>query len=73
MHIRVCASRKSEIDTYSDRNSSSESKKSELAIHTLLVDTRAGYLDREVYQNPDSDRCLFRVRKSSITRQMAWR
>ena len=34
-------SRNSEIDTYSDRNSSSESEMSELAIHTLLVETRA--------------------------------
>ena len=30
------------IDTYSDRNSSSGSDMSELAIHTLLVETRAG-------------------------------
>ena len=32
------------IDTYSDRNSSSEL--AELAIHTLLVETRARDLDR---------------------------
>ena len=44
------------IDTYSDRNSSSGSELSELAIHTLLVETRARDLDREVYQDPDSDR-----------------
>ena len=31
----------SEMDTYSDRNSSSGSELSELAIHTLLVETRA--------------------------------
>ena len=31
---------------------------SELAIHTLLVETRARDLDREVYQEPDSDRYL---------------
>ena len=31
---------------------------SELAIHTLLVETRARDLDREVYQDPDSDRYL---------------
>ena len=30
----------------------------ELAIHTLLVETRARDLDREVYQDPDSDRYL---------------
>ena len=34
-------SRNSGIDTYSDRNSSTGSELSELAIHTLLVDTRA--------------------------------
>ena len=48
-------SRNSGIDTYSDRNSSSGSELSELAIHTLLVDTRERDLDREVYQDPDSD------------------
>ena len=46
------------IDTYSDRNSSSGSELSELAIHTLPVETRARDLDREVYQDPDSDRYL---------------
>ena len=51
-------SRNTRIDTYSDRNSSSESELSELAIHTLLVETRARDLDREVYQDPDSDRYL---------------
>ena len=51
-------SRNSGIDTYSDRNSSSGSELSELAIHTLLVETRARNLDREVYQDPDSDRYL---------------
>ena len=51
-------SRNSRMDTYSDRNSSSESELSELAIHTLLVETRARDLDREVYQDRDSDRYL---------------
>ena len=51
-------SRNSGIDTYSDRNSSSGSELSELAIHTLLVETRARDLDREVYQDPDSYRYL---------------
>ena len=51
-------SRNSGIDTYSGRNSSSGSKLSELAIHTLLVETRARDLDREVYQDPDSDHYL---------------
>ena len=48
-------SRNSGIDTYSDRNSSSGS---DLAIHTLLVETRARNLDREVYQDHGSDRYL---------------
>ena len=51
-------SRNSGIDTYSDRNSSSGSEPSELAIHTLLVETRARDRDREVYQDPHSDRYL---------------
>ena len=51
-------SRNSGIDTYSDKNSSSGSELSELAIHTLLVETRARDLDREVHQDPDSDRYL---------------
>ena len=51
-------SRNSGINTYSDRNSSSGSDMSELAIHTLLVETRARDLDREVYQDPGSDRYL---------------
>ena len=51
-------SRNSGIDTYSDRNSSSGSELSELAIHTLPVETRARNLDREVYQDADSDRYL---------------
>ena len=36
------SSRNSGIDTYSDRNSSSGLELSKLAIHTLLVETRAG-------------------------------
>ena len=51
-------SRNSGIDTYSVRNSSSGLELSELAIHTLLVETRARDLDREVYQDTDSDRYL---------------
>ena len=51
-------SRNSGIDIYSDRNSSSGSELSELAIHTLLVETRARDLDREMYQDPGSDRYL---------------
>ena len=34
------------------------SELSELAIHTLLVESRARDLDREMYQDPDSDRYL---------------
>ena len=56
-------SRNSGTDTYSDRNSSSGSELSELAIHTLLVETRARDLDREVYQDPDSDRYLIPVER----------
>ena len=44
--------------TRSQRNSISGSELSELAIHTLLRKTRARDLDREVYQDPDSDRYL---------------
>ena len=51
-------SRNSGIDTYSERNSSSGSELSELAIHTLQAETRARDLDREVYQDPDKDRYL---------------
>ena len=51
-------SRNSVIDTHSDTNSSSGLELSELAIHALLVETRARNLDREVYQDPDSDRYL---------------
>ena len=51
-------SRNSGIDTYSDRNSSSGSQLSEQAIQTLLVETRARDLDREIYHDPDSDRYL---------------
>ena len=42
------SSRNSSMDTYSDRDSSSGSELSELAIHTLLVETHARDLDREV-------------------------
>ena len=52
------SSRNSGINTYSDRNSSSGLDMSELATRTLLVETRARHLDREVYQDPDSDRYL---------------
>ena len=52
------SSRNSSMDTYSDRNSSSGSELSEIAIHTLLVETGVRDLDRDVYQDPDSDRYL---------------
>ena len=51
-------SRESETDTYSERNSSTGSDLSELAIHTLVVETRARDLDKEEYQEPDNDRYL---------------
>ena len=49
------SSRNLSMDTYSDRDSSSGSELSELAIHTLLVETHARDLDREVYKDPDSE------------------
>ena len=52
-------SRKSETGTYSDRNQSTGSDASELAIHTLLVETRGRDLDRELHRDPDSDCYLF--------------
>ena len=57
------SSRNSSMDTYSDRNSSSGSELSELAIHKLLVETHARDLDREVYQDPDSDRYLIPIER----------
>ena len=54
-------SRNSRIDTYSDtgsQNWSTGSQLSELAIHTLMVETRARDLDRELNQDPDSDHYL---------------
>ena len=47
-------------DTYSDKNSSTGSAFSEIAIHTLLVETRARDLDRKLHQDPDSDHYLLR-------------
>ena len=52
------SSRNLSMDTYSDRDSSSGSELSELAIHTLLVETHARDLDREVYKDSDSNRYL---------------
>ena len=49
-------SRNSGTDTYSVRNSSTGSELSELAIHALLVEIRATDLERELHQDPDSDR-----------------
>ena len=58
------------IDLYSDMNSSTGSELSEIAIQTLLVETRARDLDREVYQHPDSDRYLVSAKQSSTTHPM---
>ena len=66
-------SRNSGIDNYSDRNSSSRLELSDLAIHTLLVETRARDLDREVYQDPDSDRYSYQLKELLTTRQMTWK
>ena len=35
--------------------------------------TRARDLDREVYQDPDSDRYLIQVKESLITQRMIWK
>ena len=66
-------SRKSGIDTYSDKNSSSGSELSELAIHTLLVAARARDLDRDVYQDPDSDHTSYQVTEFLTTQLMIWK
>ena len=60
-------SRNSEIDTYSDKFSNTGSELSEIAIHTLLVETPARYLDRELYQDPESDRYLVPGERASDT------
>ena len=62
--------RNSGIDTYSDRNSSLGSELSKLAIHTLLVQTRARDLDREMYQAPDINRYLI---PSEKVFEMIWK
>ena len=51
------SSKNSEISTYSDRISSA------LAIQTLLVETRARDLNKEVYLDPDNDRFLLPCEK----------
>ena len=66
-------SRNSGMDTYSDRNSNSGSELSELAINTLLVETRARDLDIEVYQDPDSDRYLIPSERVFDNAAVTWR
>ena len=56
MHVRKCPG--DVFDNYSDKNSRTRSDLSELAIHMLLVETRARDSEREVYQDPDSVRYL---------------
>ena len=51
------------VNRYSDRNSRSGSELSELAIHTLLVETRARYLYSKVHKDTDSDCHLFSSEK----------
>ena len=53
-------SRNSRFNTYSDRNSSSGLELSELAIHTLLVETRARDLDREEQKQEWNGRTVLR-------------
>ena len=55
--------KRSENDTYSDKNSSSGSEWSELAIHTFLMENPARHFERELYQDPDSDCYLFSSEK----------
>ena len=57
-------SMKSEAKIYSDRNSTTTSETSVLAIHTFLVETGARDLDREIHQDPDGDRYLSSSEKS---------
>ena len=66
-------SRNSGIDTISDRNSSSGSELSELAIHVLLVETRGRNLDREVYQTLTVIATSYQVKDSLITQRMIWK
>ena len=65
-------SNESDIDIFSDRKSSTGSAESELAIHTLLVQTPTRDLDMEVYQDPIVIANCTPVRKSLTTRQMTW-
>ena len=81
MHIRIvetCSqtdfsvehtSKGSEIDTYSDRNSSTESELSELAYQTTLVETQT----RRSIRTLVVIATCYRARKFLITRQMTWR
>ena len=51
-------SESSRMNTYSDRDSTSDQNCQNWRYTRLLVETRARDLDREVYQDPDSDRYL---------------
>ena len=66
-------SRNSGIDTYSDRNSSSRSELSELAIHALLVETRARNLDRDYIKTLTVIATSYQVKESVITQRMSWK
>ena len=63
-------SRNSGIDTYSDRNSSSGSELSEIAIHTILVETRARDLDTRTLTVIDTS---YQAKESSTTQRMIWK
>ena len=61
-------SRNSGMDTYSDRNSNSGSKLSELAIHTLLVETRA-----RCTRILTAIATLYQANEPLTTQRMTWR
>ena len=65
--------RNSRIDTYSDRNSSSGSELSELAIHTLLVDTRARIWIERCTRILIVIATSYQAKESLTTQRMIWK
>ena len=61
------------IDTYSDRNSSSGSELSELAIHALLVETRASIWTGKYIKTLTVIASSYQVKESLITQRMIWK
>ena len=62
VQVRICSVADSSVEN-NLTISSTGSELSELAIHTLLVETRPRDLDREAYHDPDSDRYLERIER----------